>query len=175
MPPVEDGRMEIKMKRILLCIFLAICSLLFAGCAKQNKDSLENMNLQIVIDETGNEKIVIPDPTEMEKNKKVVLPYLESSNDIEELSMVDFSFCDLKNAKILGYDIGNMVDAQTSLIHVQHNFSDDFQDKVKISEAAEKQVLGNCLVLFVSVQEKSVDEEDDYIVVLDYINGKNIL
>lgn len=171
---LKGGGMEIDMKRVIIYLCFTMCSFCFVGCAKQSKDSLENVNLQILVDETGNEKIVIPDPEGKEENKKVVLPYLESLNNKEDLSMVDLSFCGLNNAKIIGYDIGSITSEQTIFFHVQHNFSDNFQDKIKISEAEDKKVLGNCLVLFVSVEVES-GMDDNYIVVLDYINGKNYI
>ena len=154
------------MKKVIIYLFI-ITFWGLVGCAKHSEDSLENVNFQILVDETGTENIVIPDPDDKEVNKKVVLPYLETLNDKEELSVVDLSFCGFKNAKIIGYDIGNITSSQTSLIHVQYNFSVDFRDKIKMTEAKEKQVLGNCLALLVSVEVEG-DLNDIYVVVLDY-------
>lgn len=160
------------MKGIKVYFLFAICSFLFLGCAKQKEDSLKSENLQILVDETGTKEIVIPNPQSLEENKKIVLPYLESLGDKEDLPMVDLTFCGLQNVKINGFEVGNITPAQTSFIHVQHNFSVDFQDKVKMSEAVEKRVLANCLVLFVSVEMES-NKSDNYVVVLDYANGKS--
>ncbi len=161
------------MKKVIIYLFI-ITFWGLVGCAKHSEDSLENVNFQILVDETGTENIVIPDPDDKEVNKKVVLPYLETLNDKEELSVVDLSFCGFKNAKIIGYDIGNITSSQTSLIHVQYNFSVDFRDKIKMTEAKEKQVLGNCLALLVSVEVEG-DLNDIYVVVEDYLNRKKYI
>lgn len=151
-----------------------MCSFWVVGCAEQDKVSLKNVNIQIFIDETGTEKVEIPAPNSKKESKKIILPYLDSLNDKKELLAADLSFCGLKNAKIMGYDIGTITSAQTLLNRVQYNFSADFQDKIKMSEAEEKQVLGNCLVLLVSAKVER-DEDEIYIVVLDYINGKHYI
>ena len=76
------------MKKVIIYLFI-ITFWGLVGCAKHSEDSLENVNFQILVDETGTENIVIPDPDDKEVNKKVVLPYLETLNDKEELSVVD--------------------------------------------------------------------------------------
>ena len=61
-------------RKFFYYVVLWIVALLSVGCEKQSKDSLKNMSFQILVDETGTEKVVIPAPEGKEENKKSSSP-----------------------------------------------------------------------------------------------------
>ncbi len=152
------------MKRIfLIAIVICFISGILNGC--ETKENSNDKIVQIVVDETGCERVNIPNPENYKEDDRIVLPYVEKVKD----KKVDLAFCGFYNeVKVKAFEIGNIIKTQSLVYHVCHKFSDDFKDNVKLSETRDKRIIGNCIILLVT----DCITEENYIVILDYTNGK---
>ena len=155
------------LKRIKLMLFSAIIlvGLFFFIQIHQTrnveKQKTSNIVGKLLIDTTGKEEPIVLNPLETKNHRTMILPYLkEEQNEC----LIDLSFLGFdKKLKLTAYDIGYITENnESSCIQVSS------KGGVNATDSKEKKSNGNCLILVVSNQIKSIDS-DNYIVVLDYL------
>lgn len=161
------------LKRIKLMLFSAIIlvGLFFFIQIHQTrnveKQKTSNIVGKLLIDTTGKEEPIVLNPLETKNHRTMILPYLkEEQNEC----LIDLSFLGFdKKLKLTAYDIGYVTENnESSCIQVSS------KGGVNATDSKEKKSNGNCLILVVSNQIKSIDS-DNYIVVLDYLNHKKYI
>ena len=161
------------LKRIKLMLFSAIIlvGLFFFIQTHQTrnveKQKTSNIVGKLLIDTTGKEEPIVLNPFETKNHRTMILPYLkEEQNEC----LIDLSFLGFdKKLKLTAYDIGYITENnESSCIQVSS------KGGVNATDSKEKKSNGNCLILVVSNQIKSIDS-DNYIVVLDYLNHKKYI
>lgn len=170
-----------RLKRIKLVLFSAIILVGFfsfikihqtSNIEKQKTSNIEkqktgNIVGKLLIDTTGKEEPIILNPLETKNHRTMILPYLkEEQNEC----LIDLSFLGFdKKLKLTAYDIGYITENnESSCIQVSS------KGGMNATDSKKKKSNGNCLILVVSNQIKSIDS-DNYIVVLDYLNHKKYI
>ena len=162
-----------RLKRIKLVLFSAIILVGFFSFIKIHqtrnieKQKTSNIVGKLLIDTTGKEEPIVLNPLETKNHRTMILPYLkEEQNEC----LIDLSFLGFdKKLKLTAYDIGYITENnESSCIQVSS------KGGMNATDSKEKKSNGNCLILVVSNQIKSIDS-DNYIVVLDYLNHKKYI
>lgn len=173
------------MKKCVI-FFVLVCLALLNGCDKKSEnnekseksveDTARNTNVNMQIAADFSRELVVPNPEITENDVSIVMrynPYGANDDEMEQCyqsCVVDLSFLGFKNKMmVLDFQIGAVTGYTSEHTHVEFDIPDDYSYGSPILQSRE--INGNCLVL---AAKDCVDENDDnYIIVLDYGNKKS--
>ena len=170
------------MKKFIV-FFLIMFLCLLNGCDKKGEENATNsaINVKMQITADYGKELVVPDPESSEEEVSVVMRYIpdfekyEAYEDMDKCYKsceVDLSYLGFDNKMtILAFQIGAVTSHTSKYIHIAYDIPDGYLYDEELPALINRDVYANCLVLV--VKDSLKEDEDNYIIVLDYDKKKS--